>query len=153
MKQRLLTLFAAAAIATAFSFCGSTAKAQSPFLGPGFGNGCCGGGYLGSNFTGLYGLGKIPVPPYFSLHPPVYYSVPVPRPYGYSPYALWPGMEPVETIALPQAEEVLNPHVNEEIEAPEASATGHVAAAHQPQWILNPFVEQTVELATLPVVE
>jgi len=36
----------------------------------------------------VYGREHIP---YFALHPPVYYSYPVPRPYGYSPYAYPPG--------------------------------------------------------------
>ena len=35
----------------------------------------------------LYGLGRIPIPPYFALHPPVYYSHPVARAYGLSPFA------------------------------------------------------------------
>ena len=29
--------------------------------------------------------------PYYAKHPPVYYSYPVPRPYGYSPFAYPPG--------------------------------------------------------------
>lgn len=32
--------------------------------------------------------------PYFALHPPVYYSHSVRRPYGYSPYAYFPGTMP-----------------------------------------------------------
>lgn len=28
--------------------------------------------------------------PYFAKHPPVYYSRPITRPYGYVPYAYWP---------------------------------------------------------------
>jgi len=40
-------------------------------------------GYSGS----LYGLGRLPVPPYFAIHPPVYYSLPQARPYGQSPFA------------------------------------------------------------------
>ncbi len=40
-------------------------------------------GYSGS----LYGLGRLPVPPYFSIHPPVYYSLPRARTYGQSPFA------------------------------------------------------------------
>ena len=40
--------------------------------------------------------------PYFALHPPVYYSLPVPRTYGYSPFSLSagranPGLESAET--------------------------------------------------------
>jgi len=37
--------------------------------------------------------------PYFSLHPPVYYSYPVPRPYGYSPYAYPPGTKTPEVFS------------------------------------------------------
>ena len=43
-------------------------------------------GYSGS----LYGLGRLPVPPYFAIHPPVYYNTITPRPYGDSPFA-WSG--------------------------------------------------------------
>lgn len=48
--------------------------------------------------------------PYFSLHPPVYYSQPVARTYGYSPFAYPPGvMTPdVEPVAPAVIE---NPHV------------------------------------------
>ena len=31
--------------------------------------------YFGFGYSGsLYGLGYVPVPPYYALHPPVYYS-------------------------------------------------------------------------------
>ena len=58
----------------------------------------CGNGYDG--FTGsfgtlnaygsggtLYGSGYLAVPPYFAIHPPVYYSHQYYRPYGWSPFA------------------------------------------------------------------
>lgn len=49
------------------------------------------GGGFGQFFAGgrndLYASGLIPTPPYFAIHPPVYYSMPVSRAYGYSPYA------------------------------------------------------------------
>jgi len=35
----------------------------------------------------LYGLGYVPVPPYFALHPPVYYGTRYYRAYGGSPFA------------------------------------------------------------------
>lgn len=76
-------------------------------------------GYLGSGYFGSYGLGlsylgspyaagRIPTPPYFALHPPVYYSQPVARTYGYSPFA-YPGTE--RTPEVVQAELIENPHV------------------------------------------
>jgi len=33
---------------------------------------------------------RVPAPPYFSVHPPVYYGKRYARPYGESPYASWP---------------------------------------------------------------
>ncbi|MCB9874239.1 MAG: hypothetical protein H6821_08665 [Planctomycetaceae bacterium] len=55
---------------------------------------CFGGGFSGLPYHGfgysgsLYGLGYVPVPPYFALHPPVYYSHEIRRrPIGDSPYA------------------------------------------------------------------
>src|SRR5688572_4982360 len=41
----------------------------------------------GNNGPAAYALGNIPAPPYFALHPPVYYSHPVARTYGTSPFA------------------------------------------------------------------
>ena len=47
--------------------------------------------YFAYGFSGsLYGLGRLPVPPYFAIHPPVYYNTITPRPYGDSPFA-WSG--------------------------------------------------------------
>jgi hypothetical protein len=45
------------------------------------------------------------IPPYFSLHPPVYYSYRVARTYGYSPfpyppYVLTPGSEPPRQVTV-----------------------------------------------------
>jgi len=81
-------------------------------------NGCGAFGYGGIGGYGLLGLngsayrsGDIPTPPYFALHPPVYYSQPVARPYGHSPFA-YPGTHetpapaPVQKSAL-----ITNPHV------------------------------------------
>ena len=62
---------------------------------PGCGGGCqnYGLGYygLGGFYEMPYSMGRIPTPPYFSLHPPVYYRAAVPRNYGYSPFA-YPGI-------------------------------------------------------------
>lgn len=55
----------------------------------------------GSSGT-MYGLGRVPVPPYFSLHPPVYYGYRVARPYGYSPYAAPAGVLPAEFVQAPK---------------------------------------------------
>lgn len=74
---RALLLAAVAATAAAVSV--SDAKAGDFSHGlPYFGY-----GYSGS----LYGLGYVPVPPYFAIHPPVYYGDRYARPYGVSPFA------------------------------------------------------------------
>lgn len=66
--------------------------------------------------------------PYFAKFPPVYYGDMVRRPYGFSPYALPPGIEPVEQRVLQQtmgARTILNPFCaprHSHSEAPEAPA-------------------------------
>lgn len=96
-------------------------------------------GWLGF-YGSPYSLGQIPVPPYFSLHPPVYYSQPVARSYGYSPYA-YPGTVVTPEVVAPQ--EIINPHVTPKAE-PEAETSPAVeqetvtTAAYQ--IIENPFV-------------
>ncbi|MDX1962137.1 MAG: hypothetical protein SFX18_03225 [Pirellulales bacterium] len=49
-------------------------------------------------------------PPYFSLYPPVYYSYPVPRTYGWSPFA-YPAGTMTPEIEISEAATVVNPHV------------------------------------------
>ena len=48
--------------------------------------------------------------PYFALHPPVYYSLPVGRPYGWSPFA-YPGWVETPRVAPPRPMVIQNPHV------------------------------------------
>src|SRR3954454_5104730 len=49
--------------------------------------------------------------PYFALHPPVYYSCPVPRTYGYSPFAYPPGTMTPDVIGESQPVTINNPYV------------------------------------------
>jgi hypothetical protein len=51
--------------------------------------------------------------PYFALHPPVYYSYPVPRPYGYSPWA-YPGWTPTPHVQAAEPDVLVNPYFIEE---------------------------------------
>jgi len=75
--------------------------------------------------------------PYFSAFPPVYYSAPVPRSYGYSPFAYPPGvMTPDVVKVAPQ--EILNPHVPAETSS--ASEESTKVTAWQPLTIENPYV-------------
>lgn len=77
--------------------------------------GCCGGVGYGSfgQLGSPYALGRIDVPPYFALHPPVYYSQPVARTYGHSPFA-YPGshVTPEAPAPAPKAAMISNPHVS-----------------------------------------
>ena len=49
-------------------------------------------GYGGYN-TGFTNRSFGPPPPYFALHPPVYYGQRYTRPYGASPFAAWPQLQ------------------------------------------------------------
>ncbi|HEY2883524.1 MAG TPA: hypothetical protein VGJ15_13850 [Pirellulales bacterium] len=73
--------------------------------------GYCGGyGGCGINFPyGLYGS-RVNDVPYFAMFPPVYYSMPVPRTYGWSPFAYPPGTMTPE-VEADSPEELVNPYV------------------------------------------
>jgi hypothetical protein len=99
---------------------------------------------------GLYSEGFIPIPPYFALHPPVYYSAPIPRTYGYSPFAYPPGvMTPeLQLGEVTQPETMHNPYVTPP-DGPIPAAAGRTAMA--PLRIVNPFIESPdVQLAHRP---
>ncbi len=79
--------------------------------------------------------------PHFALYPPVYYSHPVGRPYGFSPFALPPGIPPVEPSLEPTqsaAKEIINPYYKPEEKAADA------VPANTVQWIENPYVHERV---------
>ena len=65
-------------------------------------------------------LGYIPVPPYFALHPPVYYSHNVAVPYGVSPYA-------ISAISSGSSAS--------------ASVSGGSYSAPEPKMVINPYYE------------
>ncbi len=77
--------------------------------------------------------------PYFALHPPVYYSYPVPRPYGYSPFAYPPGTMTPE-IAPPTPVIIQNKFV-----PPKSAAKSQDQVAQAPLRIVNPFVMAAAE--------
>jgi hypothetical protein len=95
----------------------------------------------------LYGLGYVPVPPYFALHPPVYYSYPVPRTYGYSPYA-YPRTVMTPEYRAPQPLDVVNPYVKP-TEEKEAATSASFQTASAPLMVINPFVDQSPATGTL----
>jgi hypothetical protein len=98
--------------------------------------------YLGYGGYGPYGWGYgnttqfRPAPPYFALHPPVYYSPHITaRHYGASPFA-WPaGMQPITYVPQPQPVMIVNPNA-----APNKAISRPVASMDtQPLEIANPF--------------
>jgi hypothetical protein len=77
--------------------------------------------------------------PYHALHPPVYYSYPVPRSYGYSPFAYPPGTPTPEVHFAPEPKVVPNHYVPQDAKV--QATTNRVAES--PLRIRNPFVAQT----------
>ena len=137
MKQKSLYVLVAALAAFALS---TTATAQADHCGYGIG-GVYGAGVFGLYNSSPYASSRIPTPPYFALHPPVYYKGrPVARSYGYSPFP-YPGTmqtpEPVEEV---QAKMIINPHVQPAVDKkPQATDDDRVAEI-VPEVIRNPFV-------------
>jgi hypothetical protein len=109
-------------------------------------NGCYGGGGGWDGGWGwgvLYGSLDYNVP-YFAAHPPVYYSYPVPRTYGYSPFAYPPGvMTPEVEMGAEMPVEIVNPYVPSSQQTSEAATDQTAANAEarpEPLVIMNPFV-------------
>jgi hypothetical protein len=86
--------------------------------------------------------------PYFAKHPPVYYSYPVPRTYGYSPYAYPPSVRTPE-VEFVEPVTIRNPYVPKSETRQKRRAD---QVTRQPLRIRNPFVEQSdvSGLAKLP---
>jgi hypothetical protein len=107
-EVRIMVRTALLAFAAALALAAAPAAAQA---GDGYG---CGYGY--GHFYGLWGnpyvysQGSAYIPPYYAIHPPVYYSPFITmRPYGASPYA-WPATYvPPAPAARPVL--IMNAHV------------------------------------------
>lgn len=92
--------------------------------------------------------------PYFAAHPPVYYSRPVPRTYGYSPFAYTPDTRTPDVASSCQPVEIINPYVPSSAKTTPKSATPKqqstrgrtisnskpVVKAIGPMTIINPYV-------------
>jgi hypothetical protein len=124
---------------------GSQAHAQCGPYGGGY------GGFGAWDMGRLYGVLADNVP-YYAAFPPVYYSQPVPRTYGYSPFAYPPGVMTPEVVEEVQPAVIENPYFTPGTtsEAPAAEAgepvvdqTTSVAPARGPQEILNPYFSRT----------
>jgi hypothetical protein len=128
MKRVILLALAVTAICV---FWTPRTHAQQP-LGYGAYSGY-GTGYYGT-YRSLYGLGRLPVPPYYALHPPVYYSHPVARTYGTNPFVCpckdYAAIEPTPVEAIE------NPYF-----VPKAEATSAPSEQQTARVIINPFYD------------
>jgi len=115
-------------------------------------------GYYGGSYPGAYPLRSYYVqrmPPYFAMFPPVYYSSPVRRPYGLSPYA-WPPIyhgaavrdvldrgasdyPSAKPVKRPTPIRIRNPYVSQ---AAEPSAIPIQTGVRTSLRISNPYVER-----------
>ncbi|MEN0109314.1 MAG: hypothetical protein AAF805_01200 [Planctomycetota bacterium] len=113
-------------------------------------------GAYGLGIGGLYRSLDFPTEnrvPYFASRPPVYYSAPVPRTYGFSPFAYPPSTMTPEIAPVAKPVTIVNPHVEGASQestrraAPRRGVRGRTAgattievAAPGPLVIENPFV-------------
>lgn len=121
-------------------------------FGGGFGGGGCGIGGIGFGLGGyndICGYAELYRQlynnlPFYALHPPVYYSYPVPRTYGYSPFAYPPYVMTPEFAAASEPLEIINPHVEGTEAKPTKSTKSDRSAATsarvKPLVVMNPFV-------------
>ncbi len=111
------------------------------------------GSALYASSCGPWGFGYYPwasyysqdTVPYYALHPPVYYSYPVPRTYGYSPFPYPPCVLTPE-VPSPEPKIIRNQYVPRPA-APE-SQTDRVT--QRPLRIRNPYVAQADTPAVVP---
>jgi hypothetical protein len=126
-KSTLLMIVAAFLV---MAFQAWTAHADWPCCGDGFG---CGSGY---HYFLRSGYADDPIP-YYTLHPPVYYSTPVPRTYGYSPFPYPPYVMTPEVVS--QAPKTIdNPYVPDK----PAASIKPAQFTQAPLRIANPYVTQ-----------
>lgn len=142
-----------AALAAAIALGLTTARTSQAYDGCGVGGGI-GYGYnlaygigIGGLYNGLSSYSDYRVP-YFAAHPPVYYSHPVARPYGFSPFAYPPHILTPEVTCAPAVPvTITNPYVPSSTKpAPESKASDETVsapAASQPLVIMNPYAMDT----------
>ena len=91
---------------------------------------------------GLYYHAMVPESiPYFAQFPPVYYSHPVPRPYGWSPYAYPPGVLTPEPRPVPEV--TLNPFVPRGPDSKRLKKPAENVTARPALRIVNPYFVQS----------
>ena len=153
MKRQLLVIFALTAmlagpaLTTEAAGFGGRGHGHGAGFGRGFGRGFGVGIGIGDDGFDLAELYRelLNNVPYYALHPPVYYSYPVPRTYGYSPFAYLPTTMTPDVIMDCQPVTIMNPHVESNKMTAPATPTDRSAATKapiEPLVILNPYVNQ-----------
>ena len=87
--------------------------------------------------------------PYYALYPPVYYSYPVARPYGYSPFAYPPGTMTPQVSPNAAAIEYRNPFVPSDSAPKQTAASDQTVSA--PRTYINPYVVQARAASNVPL--
>jgi len=85
--------------------------------------------------------------PYFAAHPPVYYSYPVARPYGYSPFAYLPDVRTPEIVETIAPQEIINsfyvPSASKpsaaKVDKPSEDMTTQASGRVEPLVVMNPY--------------
>jgi len=155
MKRQLLSLFTLAAVMVCVSI-NSAEAAGGGHRGHGGGHRGFGGlgVAIGGGYDGGWDIAELYRQlynnlPYFALHPPVYYSYPVPRTYGYSPFAYLPNVMTPDVAFCPEPATIINPYVpssKQESSKPQGDQTASTASPSrqqsqpQPLVIINPYV-------------
>jgi hypothetical protein len=89
--------------------------------------------------------------PYFALHPPVYYSYPVPRTYGYSPFAYGPEIMTPDVVEESKPVTIDNPYVPLKkagpVEAKSSDRSASITSTPEPLVITNPYVTPAASVA------
>lgn len=134
MKRQLLAV--TALLALFVLAVAPSARAQSC----GYGGGDCWGGGYGY----MYNILRYEVP-HFAAFPPVYYSAPVPRTYGYSPFAYGPNVMTPEIVAEVEPLTINNPYApaTTPASAPVKANSDNSAStsrAVEPLVVINPYV-------------
>jgi hypothetical protein len=136
----------------AFVCCAASVALATRSANAQWGGGCGGWGYDGYYSGYAFGYQGDHIP-YFSLHPPVYYSRIVPRAMGWTPFAYSP-----DAIVLPLddggPEQIINPYVppiNKAVPAPPSPGTKAKSSANKTasnadliKVIVNPYVGTTL---------
>lgn len=96
-----------------------------------------------------YGFRQFDSIPYYSLFPPVYYSQPVARTYGYSPFAYPPGVMTPEIAAPVEPQVIENPYVPQSTGIKPSKIkqsrppVDRNASVSRPKVVVNPYVTST----------